>query len=711
MKSTKTALLTSFTSLLLCFAMLLGTTFAWFTDTVTSGVNQIVAGNLDVELYHKSKNVSEEKVTSETANLFKDITLWEPGAYSYETFTVKNEGTLALKYKMALNVAAFTSYNGHDLTEVLKVATLNSVPASRADITGGVALKDWSLDASNVTLLPGGSKTFTVAVYWEPTDHDNDFNMNNGRPQPLSVDLGVTLLATQVEHESDSFDNQYDAGADVTLPEAAKAETAMASAVVVANEPTVFVTNNTPAEDAAKQTKVTFDAGALTDGATYKLTAKTYNALASAAKFEISTTAGADKNAVAAIDLTLLKQTETGEETVSTFTADKTVIVETYITKNLQNAVVTYVDTAFTEKGSADLVAAAGDYFYEGATGRLVFCTNHFSEYLVGSTSAAYIKETDTAYDTFENALDKANTMETPATVVMLNDCRYATDGSGLWNITNSVTLEGMGHSLDGYGSRIGKNTTLAINNNGTKAVDVTLKNLTINNAGAEGRAIETRGNIRSVNLEKVTINATGSGNTQGFTVGGNQSSSAIINVKDSKINAGNSGYPIITFNPVQMDIQGSELHGYCALYLKGVVSSAGSRGSVITAKNSNFDAPNVHGLAGGWNTFGNIVLEDDGISVTLDSCVINAKQENTALQDVFVLSGYAERVEQKCTFIVKGNSTEIGSLLRASSSGWSDKYSLAISGGTFGVDPSDFVATGYKVVDNGNGTWTVVAK
>ncbi len=47
-KSKKTALLMSFTSLLLCFAMLAGSTFAWFTDTASTGVNKIVAGNLKV---------------------------------------------------------------------------------------------------------------------------------------------------------------------------------------------------------------------------------------------------------------------------------------------------------------------------------------------------------------------------------------------------------------------------------------------------------------------------------------------------------------------------------------------------------------------------------------------------------------------------------------------------------------------------------------
>ncbi len=48
-KSPKRAWLMSVISMLMCCAMLIGTTFAWFTDTVTSGKNIIKAGNLDVE--------------------------------------------------------------------------------------------------------------------------------------------------------------------------------------------------------------------------------------------------------------------------------------------------------------------------------------------------------------------------------------------------------------------------------------------------------------------------------------------------------------------------------------------------------------------------------------------------------------------------------------------------------------------------------------
>lgn len=49
-KSTKRALSASIMSMILCIVLLIGATFAWFTDSVSSGTNVIKAGNLDVKL-------------------------------------------------------------------------------------------------------------------------------------------------------------------------------------------------------------------------------------------------------------------------------------------------------------------------------------------------------------------------------------------------------------------------------------------------------------------------------------------------------------------------------------------------------------------------------------------------------------------------------------------------------------------------------------
>lgn len=48
-KSTKRALATSALSLAVSLALLAGTTFAWFTDSVTNTGNVIQAGNLSID--------------------------------------------------------------------------------------------------------------------------------------------------------------------------------------------------------------------------------------------------------------------------------------------------------------------------------------------------------------------------------------------------------------------------------------------------------------------------------------------------------------------------------------------------------------------------------------------------------------------------------------------------------------------------------------
>ena len=220
MKTTKRALFSSVMALILCFSMLVGTTFAWFTDEVKSDVNKIVAGNLDVNLYHSDDNVKNEPVTVET-KLFDDVNpnLWEPGALAYEILTVANEGTLALKYQLAINFENATAVNGHSLVEALKVAVVDESLLTSREAAIAAAAGKWQKLESFV--LPGElaaekSETYGIVIYWEPTENDNWFNLNKDETEVLSIDLGVHLFATQMQAEIDSFGKDYDAGAYVT---------------------------------------------------------------------------------------------------------------------------------------------------------------------------------------------------------------------------------------------------------------------------------------------------------------------------------------------------------------------------------------------------------------------------------------------------------------------------------------------------------------
>ena len=227
---TRNALVSSIISLLLCVTMLLGTTFAWFTDEVQTGMNTIAAGNLDVELY-----AGGAKVDSAT-KLFDDVTLWEPGAVVYENLQVANVGTLALKYQMTLNFGNENDLNGHKLSEVLKVAVIDKVEsgASRATVLAAAkaaAAADQGVGTlSNFYLtgeLEAGKSTDekAIVIYWDANDNatDNLYNANNGQTtsdgEALHIEFGVNLQATQKMSESDSFGNDYDKFASI-LPKA-----------------------------------------------------------------------------------------------------------------------------------------------------------------------------------------------------------------------------------------------------------------------------------------------------------------------------------------------------------------------------------------------------------------------------------------------------------------------------------------------------------
>ena len=109
-KTSKRALLCSVLSIALCLSMLIGTTFAWFTDTASTAVNKIQSGKLDVALEMSTDGVNWESAEGKTLtfrtkdNRAADKILWEPGCrYELPELRIVNKGNLALKYKVIIN--------------------------------------------------------------------------------------------------------------------------------------------------------------------------------------------------------------------------------------------------------------------------------------------------------------------------------------------------------------------------------------------------------------------------------------------------------------------------------------------------------------------------------------------------------------------------------------------------------------------------------
>ena len=103
-KSTKRALVSSALAIFMCVTMLIGTTFAWFTDTASTAVNKIQAGTLNVDIVDKNGNsLDGESLSFKDVNNNTDI-LWEPGAtFNLDSFKIVNKGNLAFKYKVIIS--------------------------------------------------------------------------------------------------------------------------------------------------------------------------------------------------------------------------------------------------------------------------------------------------------------------------------------------------------------------------------------------------------------------------------------------------------------------------------------------------------------------------------------------------------------------------------------------------------------------------------
>ena len=223
-KSTKRALVTSALAILLCAAMLIGTTFAWFTDTASTGVNRIVSGNLDIELEYKNKGTEAFKKADANTPVFDENALWEPGYVEYVVLRVSNAGSLALKYKLGVNIAGETGStnvynNAFQLSDYIRFAVLNDDQSGLGRDALVAAAADSKLIKEGYTaenhLAKGESKTVTLVV-WMPTTVGNEANHKTGVAAP-AIDLGINVVATQDTVEHDSFGDQYDKDAEYPI--------------------------------------------------------------------------------------------------------------------------------------------------------------------------------------------------------------------------------------------------------------------------------------------------------------------------------------------------------------------------------------------------------------------------------------------------------------------------------------------------------------
>ena len=360
-KSTKRALLGSVMAMVLCMAMLVGATFAWFTDTASTGVNKIQAGKLDVALEMKDASGNWVSAEGKMLDFVKaaagEQVLWEPGCtYTLPELRVVNNGNLALKYKVAI-----TGINGS--------AKLNeAIEWTVGDVAMG----------AEQHLAAGESNAFTIKGHMKESAGNEYMNE--------SIDgIAITVVATQDTVESDSFNKDYDANA--TYPVVAVGDVNTDGDTVLKDKE----------EDHTIQ--VTVPAGALDEGV-------------QSLKLEVvksTTPAGvevASTESSQSYEVTMKDQSGNAVSTNGTL-----MTVEMNVGKN-RTALKLYHDGEKMTKDSGTLTDAADHYVYDAATGYVTMKVSHFSPF-----TAVFARDywTDHAADGYATPVDTANKVVTVA--------------------------------------------------------------------------------------------------------------------------------------------------------------------------------------------------------------------------------------------------------------------------------------------------------
>ena len=281
-KSTKRALVSSALAILMCVAMLIGTTFAWFTDTASTAVNKIQAGNLDIGVEYTLDGETWKDLDGATDIFQKG--LWEPGHTEVVALKFKNNGSLALKYSINMNIVDETAginklNQEYKLSDYLKVKTLSQEASLIGDICIGMAFsarndglgytatanfKDATVLDHDLLLAPGEVGNYLIMKVYMPETVGNEANAISTE-KAASINFGLNVVATQVPYEKDSFGNTYDKDATYPVTDNKGLKDAINNAT---DGSTVLITSGEyTLSDPAETSKIEIPAGATIAGA------------------------------------------------------------------------------------------------------------------------------------------------------------------------------------------------------------------------------------------------------------------------------------------------------------------------------------------------------------------------------------------------------------------------------------------------------------
>ena len=505
-RATKRALLTSIMALVMCVVMLVGTTFAWFTDTATANVNTIKAGDLKLGLEMatawdgsgnpaawadaRGKTLSFLRMKDDgTVEQNADI-LWEPGAtYRLPELRVSNAGNLNLKYKV----------------QITGIET-NRTPTSTANLNDVI---DWTITYGG-TPLTTGSDEYMLNANEATTQYDiiaisgTMKTSANNDYQGLSIDgVAVTVYATQMTGEYDSSKNNYDKDAQYPVYAAAAVEVNAATGLVTKE---ATLTSGETNADGNPVARATVPVDAKVDSGTTQLELVIEDA-ETPANFTVEVTQNAPKtldismNGLAADNNALIK-------------------VEFYIEKGLSLLEIDHNGQKMSRCSAMQWLDADQEFYYDSTTGLVTMLTKTFSPFTYTSDKFYWDNNKASGYATPVDTENKVITITSAEELALfkyevtdkkvnyngytLNITADIDLGAGFWrpiNPVNNLTINGNGHTIrnllvrsctnsSGYGFGFISNAT----------GNLTIKDLTFDGADvAMGKGYVYYGNVGGI--------------------------------------------------------------------------------------------------------------------------------------------------------------------------------------------------------------------
>lgn len=227
------ALMLSISSMLVCAMMLVGMTYAWFTDSAVTAVNAIHTGTLNVDLMYSNTPIQQGNANAQRLYSYSKLfqkTNWTPNTVEVVYLAVVNNGSLPVRYSLTLNnvTASTSSENANttadplqnfqyvivkqssstEITETEAKRYFNTAsqsssnaptPCAISSSAGGVSSETLSADASS-SAKP--TEYYALILYYNSTATTPDKTAN--------VKLGLRLLAIQDSTSATANDNDID---------------------------------------------------------------------------------------------------------------------------------------------------------------------------------------------------------------------------------------------------------------------------------------------------------------------------------------------------------------------------------------------------------------------------------------------------------------------------------------------------------------------